>query len=337
MISHSGRRWLALAAGLLALSVTGCTNSSGDDAATGGTTRTVTDGKGATVTVPASPARVITLSEPTLDGALALGANVIGTTSGRGQSTVPAYLTEKAAGIPVVASVAGPQVEQILALKPDLIVTDGTVSADDAVLGQLAEIAPTVYVSTTGADWKTAFTTLGAVLGKQQEATRVLDGYTGRVAEIKGKLGSHAQETVSIVRWGTGQPSLLLRELPPSKILADLGLKRPPAQDKDGPGHSQPVSRENLDQLDADWMFFGTLGGATNPTGGNTGTAAGTEASRTMLTGDAVKAPGFTDLEAYRDKHVVPVDGSAWASSGGPLAATVILDQTAEAMTGDPA
>ncbi len=36
-------------------------------------------------------------------------------------------------------------------------------------------------------------------------------------------------------------------------------------------------------------------------------------------------------------RKVVPVDGSAWASSGGPLAATVILDEVAAAMTGPSA
>ncbi|MEV7232368.1 iron-siderophore ABC transporter substrate-binding protein [Polymorphospora sp. NPDC051019] len=296
--------------------------------------RTVTDGKGAQVTVPADPTRVIALSEPTLDGALALGLTVVGTTSGRGQGAVSAYLADKAAGIPVVASVAGPNLEQILTLTPDLILTDGTVSADDSVLDKLAGIAPTVYISPTGADWQTAFTTLGDVVNRAAETEQVLAGYRGRVDEIKAGLGPNTGATVSIVRWGLGQPSVLLRELPPSKVLADLGLRRPPAQDRDGPGHSQPVSRENLDQLDADWMFFGTLGGATSPEGGNTGSAAdvGRAASAAMLD-NAVQTPGFTALRAYRDQRIVPVDGSAWTSAGGPLAATVILTDVAGAMT----
>jgi iron complex transport system substrate-binding protein len=331
-MSPRTRRWpVAAVAILFGLTLPSCTNDDKGATATGGG-HTVTDGKGATVTVPESPSRVVTLSEPTLDGALALGVNVVGTTSGRGQGTVPGYLTEKADGIPIVASVAGPEIEQILALEPDLIVTDGTVTADDSVLAKLQAIAPTVYVSKTAANWKTAFQTLAEVVGRSAEAKQVLAGYDGRVTELKGKLGEHADDTVSIVRWGTGQPSVLLKELPPSKILADAGLRRPSSQDKDGPGHSQPVSRENLDRLDADWMFFGTLGGATDPTGGNTGSQVGVDASQKMLTDDALKTPGFTALRAYEQKHVVPVDGSAWASAGGPLAATVILDQLGAAM-----
>ncbi|RAK38125.1 iron complex transport system substrate-binding protein [Actinoplanes lutulentus] len=316
---------------VLGMALTACTSGSASDS-TGADGRTVVDGNGVSVTVPRSPARVVALSEPTLDGALALGVDVVGTTSGRGQGSVPGYLSDQADGIPIVASVAGPNIEQILVLKPDLIVTDGTVAADESVLGKLAGIAPTVFVSKKAADWKGAFTSLAEVLGKSAEAEKVLAGYASRVDEIRGKLGDHADDTVSIVRWGTGQPSVILKELPPSKVVADVGLRRPAAQDKDGLGHSTPVSRENLDQLDADWMFFGTLGGATNPQGGNTGTAVGVEASAKMLQDDALVTPGFTQLTAYRNKHVIPVDGSAWASAGGPFAATVILDQLGTAL-----
>ena len=326
----AARKWRAMALiGLLALA--GCTSGASGEPEEAG--RTITDANGAQVRVPEAPARVVALSEPTLDGALALGVDVVGTTSGRGQGGVSGYLSDRAAGIPIVASVAGPDIERILALKPDLILTDGTVTADDSVLGKLAAIAPTVYVSKRAPDWKTSLRTLAEAVGRPAEADKVLAGYASRVEELRTRLGDRADDTVSIVRWGTGQPSVILKELPPSKVVADLGLRRPPAQDREGQGHSEPVSRENLDQLDADWMFFGTLGGATNPQGGNSGTAVGVEDSRRMLTTDAEQTPGFTALTAYRNKHVIPVDGSAWASAGGPIAAVVILDQLGAAMT----
>ncbi len=51
---------------------------------------------------------MVTLSEPTLDAALALalGINPVGTVSGRGQSTVPNYLKEKAKDVPLIGTVA---------------------------------------------------------------------------------------------------------------------------------------------------------------------------------------------------------------------------------------
>lgn len=320
-----------------AATMSGCSSGSsgtpteGTTTGSAGTARVVTDAMSRTVRVPADPSRVVTLSEPTLDGALALGVHVVGTTSGRGQSGVSAYLAAKAQGIPIVASVSGPELEKIADLHPDLILLDGTVSSSDAIIGKLDDIAPTAFVSKTGQDWKSAFRAEAAILGMKASAAKVLGAYRSRIAKIKKTLGANAHATVSIVRWGSGVPSMMLKEIASSTVVADLGLRRPPSQNKRGPGHSTPVSLELLDKLDADWMFFGTLGGATSPSGGNNGTAAGVAASRAMLK-QAVKTPGFSRLHAYRAHHIVPVDGSAWTSAGGPLAENVVLSQIAGAL-----
>ncbi|KHL14197.1 UNVERIFIED_CONTAM: iron siderophore ABC transporter substrate-binding protein, partial [Mumia flava] len=103
-------------------------------------------------------------------------------------------------------------------------------------------------------------------------------------------------------------------------------------QDRRGRGHSEPVSLENLAEIDADYMFFGTLGGSSvnNPqAGGGTDVAA----SQAALA-DALEAPGFTRLTAYESGHVIPVDGSAWTSTGGPLLMTRIVTDVEEALVG---
>src|SRR4051812_35013677 len=89
---------------LAALATAGCSGASAEPAplAGGGVqTRIVTDAKATQVQVPAQPQRVLALSEPTLDGALALGVSPVGTTNGRGQSRVPNYLGDRARNIPV--------------------------------------------------------------------------------------------------------------------------------------------------------------------------------------------------------------------------------------------
>ena len=64
-----------------------------------------------------------------------------------------------------------------------------------------------------------------------------------------------------------------------AEALTDLGLKRPQNQDRMGLGHSDPVSLENLNQIDADYMFFGTLGGSSqdNPNAGGTADLSGAQ------------------------------------------------------------
>ena len=89
-------------------------------------TRTVTDASGQEVPLPSHPSRVVTLSEPTTDNALALGVTPIGVVSGRGQQTVANYLVDRAGDIPILGSIGAPNLEAIGAAHPDLILVDGT-------------------------------------------------------------------------------------------------------------------------------------------------------------------------------------------------------------------
>jgi iron complex transport system substrate-binding protein len=314
---------LALAAAALA----GCSTGS---AAPTGAVRSLTDARGSAVKLPAEPRRVVALSEPTLDGALALGLRPIATTSGRGQGGVSAYLGARAEGIPSVGILGQPDIEKLAALRPDLILLDGTAVQDGAIVDKLRRLAPTVFVSRTGQDWRSAFTATAAALGRADAGRRVLQRYDERVAQIRSRLGDNAAARVSVVRWGgIGLPSVLMREVAASRVLTDLGLRRPPSQDRRGPGHSVPISLENLPQIDGDWMFLGALG--TGSVGGVGQGAADRSAAREALRA-ARDTPGFTRLRAVRQGRVVPVDGSAWTSAGGPLAENVVLDDVARTL-----
>ena len=55
-------------------------------------TRHVQDAYGQEHEVPATPQRIVTLSEIDLDSVLALGIHPIGAVNGRGQTTLPRYL-----------------------------------------------------------------------------------------------------------------------------------------------------------------------------------------------------------------------------------------------------
>jgi iron complex transport system substrate-binding protein len=326
-------RSITIFAALAALLISGC-GSAGGSSTTTAATRTVVDARGTSVEVPSTPSRVIALSEPTLDGALALGVTPIATTAGRGQSSVPAYLAARAEDIDSVGALGQPSLERIAALHPDLILVDGTSINDDTLIRRLRSIAPTVYVSKNGADWRAAFTTEASVLGRAARGRTLLKAFDDRAAEVRASLGANAGAQVSIIRWsGIGLPATLKQELSASRVLDQVGLTRPASQQGRGPGHSVPLSLENLDQLDGDWIFFAALGsgGPGDGGGGAKAESAGVTSSRDAIA-IASGQSGWDRLGAVRAQHVVPVDGSAWGSAGGLLAEQVVLDDVQRAL-----
>lgn len=322
------RALAALAAGLLLAGCSAAAAPQDQDVET----RVVVDAQGTEVEVPVAPQRVVALSEPTLDGVLALGVTPIGTVTGRGQASVPNYLVDRAGDIPILGGIGQPNFEAIGAAKPDLILVDGTsVNNNQPVLDALAHIAPVVFTGYAGGDWRDNLGFVADALGLAEEGEQVLADYDARVEAAKPRLAAYADDTFSIVRWQGNSAGLILKELLPGRALEDLGLKRPAAQDRAGHGHSEPVSLENLQEIDADWMFFGTLGGSSvdNPSAGGAVDAAGAEAALA----DAVQVAGFTQLSAYKADRIVPVDGSVWTSTGGPLLMNRIIDDVLAALT----
>ncbi|BET52312.1 MULTISPECIES: ABC transporter substrate-binding protein [Streptomyces] len=304
-----------------ALLLTGCGEDDGGSDSAGGqasSTRRVTDATGRQVEVPAAPKKVVTLSEPTLDAALALGVEPVGATAGRGQQGVSTYLAAKAGKADVVATVAEADMEKLAALQPDLILLDETTAVKKEV-SKLESIAPTVVTAKLNEDWKKAFTATADALNQKAAAEKLLSDFDADVAAAKGKLGENAGAVVSVVRWQNKAPSAVGRGVGHvGATLTALGLDRPKDQQGAGTGHSEPVSLEKLSTIDGDWLFLGTLGEKTD------GEKAYAEAR---------KVPNFGKLKAEREGHVVVVQGSAWNSAGGPLAARVVLDDLTAALT----
>ncbi|RCG27156.1 iron-siderophore ABC transporter substrate-binding protein [Streptomyces diacarni] len=280
----------------------------------GGTVR-VTDATGTKVAVPEDPERVVALSEMDLDSSLALGVEPVGLTAGRGQQGAPAYLAKQAKGIPVVGAVTGPNIEKVVRAKPDVILAGQL--ADKQVLAQLRKIAPTVVTIDKSKDWRTSLRLTGKVLGKDDEADGFLDDYRAKTDALKKDLGSHAGATVSVARYSAKGTAVMQQGVFISDVLEDLGFKRPGIQNREGEGHSTPISDENLKKIDGDWLFIGTL------------SANGPDAD---LFDKLTHKPAYEQLDAVRDKHVTEIDGSKWTSLGGANAAVSVLADIRKAM-----
>ncbi|EKP0276993.1 amonabactin ABC transporter substrate-binding protein [Aeromonas bestiarum] len=292
-----------LAAALMLASLVGFQAQAGTE------TRQVTDADGKTQVVPAQPKRVVVLSEIDLDTALTLGLQPVGTVNGRGQGTLPRYLLTKAGkDIAVVGDLDNPNLERLIDLEPDLILTGQT---KPELLTLLQEIAPTVVTGNWGDSWKEIFNRSAHVLNRDTEGKAFLAQYDARLQEARSKLAKHQGERLSIVRWNPKGPSYMHGGTFASSVVEEMGLARPTHQIGDKTPHSPALSLESLNLLDGDWLVIGTL----------------------SASGDAVDAmkqaeqtPAFQQLNAIKGKRFGAVDGSLWTSTGGPQAALKVID-----------
>ena len=259
------------------------------------------------VAVPADPERVVTLAESALDVSLAVGVTPVGTTASRGGDTAPAYLGEDAADIPIVATVSEPNLEAILEAQPDVILASAGLAQEQ--YDALTAIAPTVVPDTaTGGDWQEPLHVYAEALGADDELTAALDDVTSRAEAIAGE-GS-LEGSAAVVRWMANGPVLMNSALMPGSLLEAAGASPvQAAADLGGRPHSDPLSLENLAQVDADRLFLAAFGAD--------GTGA-LEAARSQ--------PAFTQLQAVQEDATTEVDGSVWSSASGPIAADLVMD-----------
>jgi iron complex transport system substrate-binding protein len=304
---------VAITAGLvLILTACGDTASSSSSAETSGAQENTVSTAFGDVTTPASPERVVTLAEGALDVALTVGVTPVGTTASRGGDAPPAYLGNDAADIPVVATVTEPNLEAIVETDPDLILAGSQLTQEQ--YDALSAIAPTVAPEAPApGDWEAPLHVYGEALGADDELTEKLDEVADR-AKALADAGS-VEGTFAVVRWMANGPVLMnASNMPGSVLQAAGGTPMPAATELSGP-HSDPLSLENLDQVDADRLFVAAFGAD--------GTTA-LEAARSQ--------PAFTRLKAVESGTTAVVDGSVWSSASGPTAASLVLDDIEKAV-----
>ena len=124
---------------------------------------TVTDDLGREVTLDAEPTRIVAMIPSHAETVCALGAcdRLVGVDE---YSNFPAEVSE----LPVLGSAFSPNIEEIVALEPDLVLVDES----SELAATLAELGVTVYAGTaqTYEGVFEKFTTLGELLNLEDEA-----------------------------------------------------------------------------------------------------------------------------------------------------------------------
>lgn len=259
--------------------------------------------------VPAKPTRVIVLGYTTVEAVVAHGVQPIGVPDGVVSSL--SHLSLEGGTTADIGSPIQPNLEKIVALKPDIILTSKQRLTDG--YDQLAQIAPTVVFDIdNNAQWQKLTRLCGEALGKQTETQKLSTAYAAKLQTVKDHLSRTGQNLqVSVV---SIFPKLIRAsgtETFAGSVLADAGISRPPSQAQaQGP---QNISLEALDLLDGDVIFIQTQKGNTQ---------AVTEMQSEI---DRIKAhPLWSRLKAVQTNQVYEV-GAHWAI-GSYIAANLILD-----------
>ncbi|NDJ18420.1 ABC transporter substrate-binding protein [Myxacorys almedinensis] len=258
--------------------------------------------------VPANPQRVVVLDNAVLDTAITLGVKPVGAALYPGTTS---YLGDKTQGIETVgSSPAPPNLEKIVSLKPDLIL--GIAIVHKQLYDQLSQIAPTVLAEDSGREgnWKQHMTLYAEALGKTEVAKNLLNDYNQQVNQLKQRLGEQLTKTsVSLVAGFQDRLGFYTTGSFPGSILQDVGLPRPPAQEKADIFASQ-VSREDFKSINGDVIFL--IRNAIDP--------------NNTIVDQFKQDPLFSQLDAVKQNRVYVVDGKVWTVGRSILAANRVLD-----------
>ncbi|MGP3918892.1 ABC transporter substrate-binding protein [Nonomuraea sp. 10N515B] len=294
---------LAVAATLPLLALAACGTSTSSQET--GPTRTVKHAMGETK-VPMTPQRVVVLDTDKLDTMVTLGLAPVGAAQAQENQKWPAYLGSALSATKAVGTLQAPNIEAIIALKPDLIL--GSKFRQAAFYDKLSKIAPTVFTEKVGVTWKENFLLDAEALGKKDQATQSLSAYETRAKEVGAKF---SKLEVGIVRFMPTEIRVYGPESFSGIVVGDAGIPRPAAQQLADQQDKRfgKLSQENIAKAEADAIFYSAYGEAAAK-------------SQATVTG----GPLWKNLEAVKSGNAHNVDDEIWMLGIGVTAAGKILD-----------
>ncbi|NEO27257.1 MAG: iron-siderophore ABC transporter substrate-binding protein [Kamptonema sp. SIO4C4] len=267
-------------------------------------TRTVQHAMGETQ-VPATPKRVVALGPFILESLVAIDAPMVGAPIER---EFPG-LKQQAKDTHDISY--PPNLERIVALKPDLII-GSTVWKDIYV--QASQIAPTVlFEIQRSGQWQEIFQSVGRAMNQPEAVQAVLTQYNQRLEKLRQRLEKPAKTIeVSLVRIFPDRVNLVTAGSFSGTILEDAQLSRPPSQQ--GDDVYRTISREQLHLADGDVLFVWSRGNSPE------------EREKAQASIEQLKTdPLWSQLEVVQEDKVYKVNGNYWIGTG-PVAANFVID-----------
>lgn len=292
-----------------------------------------------TVELPENPQRVLCINDGPVDTMLNLGLAPLATgfsygVEAGGDEVVMTYLAPlvpEGADITYVGGWDDFDIEKVIALKPDLILAEGRerftaatkeeAEADPNVQA-LARIAPLVIPQDIETDdplglqyFEYSHLVWSHCLGKLAEGQALLDAQHEKTAQLASDLAAHEGETSIVVRPTPDFPLVMSQQWFTGVLLRRVGIVgNEYAESVPYPHSGDGLSLEQIDKLDADWIFLAPRFTAEEV------------ADRDALVATYMENPLFAALPAIAGGHYGLVDGQVWSGANSMIAADIILD-----------
>lgn len=275
-------------------------------------TRLVTHAMGQTQ-VPLQAQRVVTLFQGATDSVVALGIRPVGVVDAwSGQPTYP-YLRQALYGVTHLGLETQPNLEQIVALKPDLII--GSRFRHEKIYPQLQQIAPTVLTDNVY-DFQRTLELTGAATGRDAKAKALWQQWQQKIAAFRLRLQSRVADwplTASVLDVRADHLRLYLQHSFAGQVLTSIGFALPTV--KSAGWGIKIKTKESLPAANADVFFV----------------IKDSDQSAVAHNYDVWRShPIWKVLKAPRRNQVYEVNKITWLLSGGILGANLMLDQLAE-------
>ncbi len=251
------------------------------------------------------PQRVVVLDAFELDATLSLGIKPVGAVKSDAGAGFLKYLSPITDGIQVVGTIAEPNLEAILALKPDLILSSKPRHED--IYPQLAAIAPTIFSPELArTQWKVFLGLYATALNREDVLALRLAEYQARINVIRSAIPV-ADIKVSVLRFIPSEIRLMQRGSFIGSVLDDIGFARPESQQSTD--FKLGISAEQVNQADGDVLFYTSYG----------------DPGTTQFTA-VTNSPLWQTLNVVKNQHAYTVDDDHWFLGTGLLGANRIMD-----------
>jgi iron complex transport system substrate-binding protein len=278
------------------------------------------------VEVPRDPQRVVVGNSIDADFALVLGLPLVGVPGNLGLAARPyaEYHASRLAGVERVQTGGEPNLEQVLNLRPDLILDSWDVERPR--FEAFNELAPTVNFTPVlypeefaRTDWQGALRALGKLFDRDDEAEAAIADYDAAIAAGRTALADLRGRTFAGVNsFGLEGAGIIDQGQQISKVASDLGLV-PHELVSDTPADRVVLSLEQLGRLEpVDVLLFARF------------PVEDSLERESAETGLILGSPLWTSLPAVREGRLAEYDSEMYYAS--PLTAVALVDALVAAL-----